>query len=199
MPSFTTIRTMRWNGDVQAVAWTGDALRIVDQTVLPGRLEFLDLRDVDGLVAAIQRLAVRGAPALGAVGAYGVAVAMLQGARDGWDDRALAAAIARIRAARPTAVNLAAGVDRVAALTVGGVKAVLAEADSVLAEDEAGNHAMGAHGADWLCARLASSERGPDRPLRILTHCNTGALATTGWGTALGVVRELHARGLIEM
>jgi methylthioribose-1-phosphate isomerase len=198
---------MAWNGNVQAVAWAGDALRIVDQTVLPERLNFLDLRDVDDLVAAVQRLAVRGAPALGAVGAYGVAVAMLQGAREGWDDAAVAAAIARIREARPTAVNLAAGVDRVAPFAAKGVPAVLAEADAVLAEDQDGNREMGAHGADWICARLAagpaarreSPENPGPRPLRVLTHCNTGALATTGWGTGLGVVRELHSRGLIEM
>jgi methylthioribose-1-phosphate isomerase len=190
---------MQWKGNVQAVAWAGDALRIVDQTALPDRLEFLDLRDVDDVVAAIQRLAVRGAPALGAAGAYGVAVALLQGGREGWSDAAVDAAIARIRTARPTAVNLAAGVDRVAPLAVKGVKAVLAEADSLLAEDERGNRAMGAYGADWICARLAMAERAGGRPLRVLTHCNTGALATTGWGTGLGVVRELHARGLIEM
>jgi methylthioribose-1-phosphate isomerase len=188
-----------WNGNVRAVAWVGDALRIVDQTVLPERLDFRDLRDVDDLVAAVRRLAVRGAPALGAVGAYGVAVALLQGAREGWDDAAVAAAIARIRAARPTAVNLAAGVDRVAPFAAKGVQAVLAEADALLTEDQDGNRAMGAHGADWICARLAPPDSPGPRPLRVLTHCNTGALATTGWGTGLGVVRELHSRGLIEM
>src|SRR5919197_2619771 len=114
--------------NVRTIAWTGDALRIIDQTVLPGRLEYLDLRDVDALVSAIQRLAVRGAPALGAAGAYGVVLAMLQGARNGWDDQAVAAAIEQVRAARPTAVNLAVGVDRVAPLVADGLEAVLGEA-----------------------------------------------------------------------
>jgi methylthioribose-1-phosphate isomerase len=183
-------------GNVRAIAWTGGFLRIIDQTALPDRLEYLDLRDVDALVAAIQRLAVRGAPALGAAGAYGVALALLQGDREGWADEAVSAAIGRLRAARPTAVNLAAGVDRTGKVRGKGVEAVLAEADVLMAEDLAGNHAMGEYGADWIIARLALDS---SRPLRVLTHCNTGALATTGWGTALGVVRELHLRGLVEM
>jgi methylthioribose-1-phosphate isomerase len=191
------------SGNVQAVAWTGEALRIIDQTALPGRLEYLELRDVDSVVSAIQRLAVRGAPALGGAGAYGVLVAVLQADREGWDDGALATEIGRIRAARPTAADLASAVDRVAALTVKGVAAVQAEADAVLTENVRGNHAMGVHGADWIVACLASQAdsdaRQNRRPLRVLTHCNTGALATCGWGTGLGVVRELHARGLIEM
>ncbi|GAA2111261.1 S-methyl-5-thioribose-1-phosphate isomerase [Actinomadura alba] len=178
--------------DLRAVAWTGTALRLIDQTVLPARLEYLDVEDVDGLVAAITTLTVRGAPALGAAGAYGVAIALLQGVREGWDEATATAAIARVREARPTAVNLAGGVDRVLPHVSGGVEAVLAEADRVVAEDLAANRAIGAYGADWILARV---ER---RPLRVLTHCNTGALATAGWGTALGIVRELHARGVLD-
>ncbi|HEX6469387.1 MAG TPA: S-methyl-5-thioribose-1-phosphate isomerase [Streptosporangiaceae bacterium] len=186
-------------GDIRTVAWTGETLRIIDQTALPGRLTYLDLREVDELVSAIQRLAVRGAPALGVAGAYGVALAMLQGEREGWDAETVAAAVDRVRSARPTAVNLAVGVDRVAPLMPRGVAAVLAEAHAVLEEDVAGNRAIGAHGADWLRGRLRAAGDGGPRPLRVLTHCNAGALATTEWGTALGVVRELHARGLVEM
>jgi methylthioribose-1-phosphate isomerase len=205
-------------GNVRTIAWTGDALRIIDQTALPGRLEYLDLRDVGELVSAIQRLAVRGAPALGAAGAYGVALAMLQGAREGWDEQALAAAIDQVRTARPTAVNLAAAVDRVAALVGRDAAAVVAEADAVAAEDVAANRAMGARGADWIQARLLTSSVSSPAPssptapspsqagaaeprsrLRLLTHCNAGALATTEWGTALGIIRELHVRGLVEM
>jgi methylthioribose-1-phosphate isomerase len=178
--------------ELRAVAWTGTALRLIDQTALPARLEHLDIDDVDGLVAAITTLAVRGAPALGAAGAYGVAVALLQGAREGWDEAALHAAISRIREARPTAVNLSWAVDRVLPHAADGIGAVLAEADRILAEDLAANRAMAAHGADWIMARVDR------RPLRALTHCNAGALATTGWGTALGIVRELHARGVLE-
>lgn len=186
--------------EVRAVLWeprspTPDtpALSLLDQTALPHALERLEVRTVDQLVDAVVRLVVRGAPAIGAAGGYGVALAMAQGAREGWDRARLDAEVARIRAARPTAVNLMVCVDRVAALIDAGPEAVLAEADAVVREDVAANRAMGAFGADWLLKRL-----GTDRPLRILTHCNTGALATAGWGTALGVIRELHRRGRIE-
>ncbi|WP_067911081.1 S-methyl-5-thioribose-1-phosphate isomerase [Actinomadura rubrobrunea] len=179
--------------DVRAVEWTGQGLRLIDQTVLPHRLSHLHVQDVDALVDAIQRLVVRGAPALGVAGAFGVAIAMLQAEREGWDDATRDAAIDRIRNARPTAVNLAAGVDRVRPLVPKGLDVVVAEARELLEEDLRGNRAIGRHGADWILART------PDRPLRVLTHCNAGALATAGWGTALGVVRELYARGRIEL
>nr|WP_106976967.1 S-methyl-5-thioribose-1-phosphate isomerase [Streptomyces sp. NRRL S-920] len=171
------------------------SLSLIDQTALPHILERLDVTTVDQLIDAIVRLVVRGAPAIGAAGGYGVALAMAQAEREGWDRARLDAEIARVRAARPTAVNLMVCVDRVAARVDEGITAVLAEADAVVREDLEANHAMGAHGADWLLKRVGP---GTDRPLRVLTHCNTGALATAGWGTALGVIRELHARGRIE-
>ncbi|MEU6593003.1 S-methyl-5-thioribose-1-phosphate isomerase [Streptomyces sp. NPDC046881] len=179
--------------ELRAVAWTGTGLALLDQTLLPHRAETVHVRDVDTLVDAIRRLVVRGAPAIGAAGGYGVALALLQGRREGWTDERTRAAVARIRAARPTAVNLMVCVDRVMTRFEEGPDAVLAEAAAVQREDVEANRAMGAHGADWLLKRI-----GEDRPLRILTHCNTGALATAGWGTALGVVRELHARGRLE-
>ncbi|QFG20450.1 S-methyl-5-thioribose-1-phosphate isomerase [Actinomadura sp. WMMB 499] len=179
--------------DVRTIAWTGDALRLLDQTVLPARVEHLEVRDVDALVDAIRRLAVRGAPALGVAGAFGVVLAVRQAGREGWDGAARDAAIARVREARPTAVNLAAGVDRVRPRVPAGLAAVEAEARAVLAEGVRADRAIGGHGADWLESRC------PDRPLRLLTHCNAGALATAGRGTALGVVRELHARNRVEV
>lgn len=179
--------------DVPTIEWTGEALRLLDQTVLPHRVEFLTVRDTDALVDAIRRLVVRGAPALGVAGAFGVAVAVRQAGREGWDAAARDAAIARVREARPTAVNLAAGVDRVLPLVAKGADAVAAEAQALLDEDVRGNRAIGAFGADWILDRVG------DRPLRVLTHCNAGALATAGWGTALGVVRELHGRGRVEL
>ncbi len=180
--------------ELRAVDWTGSSLALIDQTVLPHRTETREIRDVDGLVDAIQRLVVRGAPAIGAAGAYGVALALLQGEREGWSAEETRAAVARVRAARPTAVNLMVCVDRVMARFGEGLDAVLAEAAAVQREDVEANRAMGAYGADWLLKKV-----GVDRPLRVLTHCNTGALATAGWGTALGVIRELHARGLVEV
>ncbi|UPZ32279.1 S-methyl-5-thioribose-1-phosphate isomerase [Streptomyces sp. LRE541] len=180
--------------ELRAVDWTGNSLALIDQTVLPQCTETRHIRDVDDLVDAIRRLVVRGAPAIGAAGAYGVALAMLQGEREGWSREQVLAAVARIREARPTAVNLMVCVDRVLTRFDDGLDAVLAEAVAVQREDVAANRAMGAFGADWLLKRV-----GVDRPLRVLTHCNTGALATAGWGTALGVIRELHARGRLEV
>ncbi|MCP2339451.1 S-methyl-5-thioribose-1-phosphate isomerase [Actinomadura rupiterrae] len=179
--------------DIAPVAWTGGALRLVDQTLLPARLEYRDIVEVDELVDAIRRLVVRGAPALGVAGAFGVVLAVRQGVREGWDASALESAISRIREARPTAVNLAAGVDRVRPLVDKGADAVLTEAVALLDEEVEGNRTIGRHGADWLTRRLG------DRPLRLLTHCNAGALATAGWGTALGVVRELHIRNRMDV
>ncbi|MFD0375656.1 S-methyl-5-thioribose-1-phosphate isomerase [Streptomyces sp. NPDC059525] len=179
--------------ELRAVEWAGDGLALIDQTALPHREVVLRVTDVDGLVDAVRRLVVRGAPAIGAAGAYGVAIALLQAEREGWDGSRIRAEVARIRAARPTAVNLAVSVDRVLARLDDGVTAVLAEAAAVQREDVEANRALGAHGADWLLKR-----QGEDRPLRVLTHCNTGALATAGWGTALGVIRELHARERLE-
>ncbi|MEU5276674.1 S-methyl-5-thioribose-1-phosphate isomerase [Streptomyces asoensis] len=180
--------------ELRAVEWTGTGLALIDQTALPHRTVTEEVRDVDTLVDAIRRLVVRGAPAIGAAGAYGVAIALLQGAREGWTPARTREAVARVREARPTAVNLMVCVDRVMARFDEGLDAVLAEAAAVQREDVEANRAMGAAGADWLLKRV-----GADRPLRILTHCNTGALATAGWGTALGVVRELHARGRLEV
>lgn len=180
--------------ELRAVDWTGSSLALIDQTVLPHRTETREIRTVDDLVDAIQRLVVRGAPAIGAAGAYGVALALLQGEREGWDRAQVLAAVVRIREARPTAVNLVVCVDRVLTRFDEGLEAVLAEAAAVQREDVEANRAMGAFGADWLLKRTDLG-----RPLRILTHCNTGALATAGWGTALGVIRELHARGLVEV
>jgi methylthioribose-1-phosphate isomerase len=97
-----------------------------------------------------------------------------------------------IRDARPTAVNLAWGVDRVHPLMAHGRDAVLAGALEIVAQDSEVNHAIGRHGADWIQARV------PGR-VRVLTHCNTGALATTDWGTALGIIRELYERGALEV
>ena len=179
--------------DLRAIAWTGTAVQLIDQTVLPGRLEMIDVTEVDVLVDAIARLAVRGAPALGAAGALGVVVALDQAAREGWDDATTQAAIRRIRDARPTAVNLAWGVDAVMPALAQGRDAVLEVALRIVAEDEAANRELSRHGADWILAQTG------DRPVRVITHCNTGMLATTAWGTALGIVRELHARGRLGM
>jgi len=179
--------------EIRAVRWDGEAIVLIDQTRLPDEEVSVVCDTVDSLVDAIVRLVVRGAPALGAVGGYGVAVAMAQGQRENWDGADVQSGIDKIRNARPTAVNLAWGVDRVRPFVDAGVEAVLAEANRIAAEDEAANRELSRKGADWIMANTTQ------RPLRILTHCNTGSLATTAWGTALGIVRELHERGEVEV
>ncbi|MGW1816460.1 S-methyl-5-thioribose-1-phosphate isomerase [Streptomyces sp. NPDC002125] len=182
------------HGELRAVEWAAGRLRLIDQTVLPHRLEHIEIETTEGLRDAIAALVVRGAPAIGAAGAYGVALALIEGEREGWNREQVLAAVHRVREARPTAVNLAVCVDRVLPFVDEGLDAVLAEAAAIQREDVRANRDMGVFGADWLIART-----GLDRPLRLLTHCNTGALATAGWGTALGVIRELHSRGLVEL
>ncbi|SFW71508.1 S-methyl-5-thioribose-1-phosphate isomerase [Amycolatopsis australiensis] len=169
----------------RTIDWADDAVVIIDQTALPGDFRLLRLRTVDQLVDAIQRLAVRGAPALGAAGALGVALA----ARQNVDVEAEAGRIAN---ARPTAVNLAWGVERALGKLGQGPEAVLAEALALLDEDEQLNETASRHAAEVVLAEC------PRRPLRLLSHCNAGRLATVGWGSALGVVWHLHARGLVE-
>ena len=176
---------------VLAVEWRDEPhpmIRLIDQTALPEREDYLDITTVDGLVAAIASLAVRGAPALGAVGALGVVVAMHQAAAEGWDTATLASQIDRVRDARPTAVNLAWGVDRVRPAMALGAGEVLAQAHQLILEDTAANRRLAALGADWILERT-----GKER-VRVITHCNTGALATTAWGTAYGIIHELHDR-----
>jgi methylthioribose-1-phosphate isomerase len=163
------------------VGWHEGAVRLVDQRRLPGDLVSVDCATVDDVVTAIRDLTVRGAPALGATGAFGVALAAIGAA----PEAEVAAAADRLRAARPTAVNLAWGVDEaLAAWHAGGEDATLARARAIAAADVAANRALGAHGAELL-PPVAT----------VLTHCNAGALACVGYGTAIGVVRAAHESG----
>ncbi|MCZ7526845.1 MAG: S-methyl-5-thioribose-1-phosphate isomerase [Acidimicrobiia bacterium] len=163
------------------MAWRGGRVRLVDQRALPRRLRFVECGTVSELCDAIRSLVVRGAPALGVTGAFGVALAVRT-------ERGVAAvrrAAARLREARPTAVNLAWGVDRaLAAWEAGGSEAALVEAERIAAADVAANRALGAFGAELVPAGA-----------RVLTHCNAGALAAAGYGTALGVVRAAFEAG----
>jgi methylthioribose-1-phosphate isomerase len=171
------------------MSWDGDALIAIDQRALPHQLRQLRITTVQEVVEAITTLAIRGAPAIGISGAFGVVLAAFGYPRDAEKVRLEAA---RIASARPTAVNLAWGVQRALARLPEGPQAVLEEALQMLAEDAQVNRAAATHAAD-LIQRLC-----PDRPLRVLTHCNTGRLATTAFGTAIGALRVLHARGQIE-
>ncbi len=178
---------------MRAVEWVDDHLRLLDQTKIPHQIEFIEVLKVDQLVEAIVSLAVRGAPALGAAGAYGVVTALDQGKKENWSEKEIEEQILKIRNARPTAVNLAWGVDQAHKLISQGRDQVLNLAHKISQEDEDGNKKMGKFGADWILKKLNKQK------INVLTHCNTGMLATTEWGTAFGVIRELHSRGNIEM
>lgn len=169
--------------------WVDGAIITPDQRLFPNEQHMMRLATVDELVAAISSLAVRGAPALGVAGAFGVALAAHQ--HPNAPDRVKAEAD-RIANARPTAVNLAWGVARALTRLAEGPEAVLAEAEAVLEEDEAVNRTAAKRAAALL------RELTPDRPLRVLTHCNTGRLATGAWGTALGAIRDLAADDAVE-
>jgi methylthioribose-1-phosphate isomerase len=175
------------------LAWRDGHIEALDQTALPHQVRVLRITTVDELVEAITRLAIRGAPVLGAAGALGVALAVYQGGREGWDGIRLQAQLNRIADARPTAVNLGREVSAVAARIPDGRQAVEAAALAVVEFAAAASHQISRRGAAYL--RQAC---GPDRRLRVHTHCNTGALACLGWGTGLGVIRALHEQGALE-
>ena len=176
---------------VRAVEWRDDALMLLDQRRLPGETALLRLENVPAVVAAIRNMSVRGAPAIGVTAAY----AMVLAARAipdcepaGWL-AGMEAARARLAAARPTAVNLEwalAAMMAVAHEHPRDQQALLAEARRIHEADIAGNRRMG---------ELGSALIEPGRA--VLTHCNTGALATGGYGTALGVIRAAAAAGKI--
>ena len=176
----------------QAVVWHQEALYLLDQRLLPGRATFLTLTTAAATARAITDMVVRGAPAIGIAAAYGVVLAARarhaeQGAA--WRGAALAADLQHLAAARPTAVNLAWALARMTRCLEGlgdgdPVPALLAEARAIHAEDRAANRRLGDLGA----ARIVG-------PTAVLTHCNAGALATGGHGTALGVVRSAFAAG----
>lgn len=170
----------------RTVAWVDGVVELIDQTRLPQEFVVLRCATVDEVIDAIRRLAVRGAPAIGVAGGYGVALAAA--AHDPVADSvAFRREVDRLRHARPTAVNLARMVDRVAAASRDAASA-LAEADAVRDDEREASYAMGERGADLLL-RLCG-----DRPLRVMTICNTGGLATVERGTALAVIQTLHER-----
>jgi methylthioribose-1-phosphate isomerase len=162
---------------IEPVRWLGDAIEYVDQRALPVRLERRRAQSAGDVVDAIATLAVRGAPCIGVFGAYGVALAR----ETEHDDAGFASAAARIRGARPTAVNLAWAVDRVLSA---GEGRYLDEARAIHEEQRAVDRAIAAAGFDLM----------PDDGA-VITHCNTGPLATAGEGTALGVIIAAHAAG----
>jgi len=177
-----------------AVLWQDDCLYLLDQRVLPGREVFIACPDVQTTAQAIRAMVVRGAPAIGIAAAYGIVLAArarYAADRRGWRE-ALEADLQVLAAARPTAVNLFWAIARfrelIRRLEQGDpVPRLLAEAVAIHQQDRADNRRMGEFGAGLI-----------DGPTAVITHCNTGGLATGGWGTALGVIRSAYAQGRID-
>jgi methylthioribose-1-phosphate isomerase len=167
---------------IRAVQWHGDHLRLLDQRLLPAEERWLEYRDYPSVTQAIKDLVVRGAPAIGIAAAWGAVLAARLGAP-------MDQALAELRAARPTAVNLMWALDRMKARLADGadVAALEREAQAIQDEDLAANHHMGELGAALIAPGSG-----------VMTHCNAGALATSGYGTALGVIRAGVAAGRIN-
>lgn len=182
---------------VRAIDWRGDRLLLLDQRLLPAREEWVDCRDAIAVADAIRALVVRGAPAIGVAAAYGLVLAAraLPGVGQAIDGTTLGPARATLAASRPTAVNLFNALARmdgcIARTSSLGPESALAaldaEARAIDADDLAANRRMGEFGA-----ALIEPDSG------VLTHCNTGSLATAGFGTALGVIRTGWVGGRIR-
>jgi methylthioribose-1-phosphate isomerase len=183
---------------IEPVAWKNNCLVLLDQTGLPEEERYLEFHRWSDVADAIRNLVVRGAPAIGVTAAFGVALALRASRANDFDGLLadLETASKGLAATRPTAVNLFWALDRMKRLFMAEKgkapdelrERLLLEAKRILQEDVAANQALGRHGAALV-----------PRGARILTHCNAGALATGGYGTALGVVRSAHAEGKVSL
>jgi methylthioribose-1-phosphate isomerase len=179
---------------VETLRWRDGALEMIDQRLLPLRFEYRRCANAREVAEAIRTMVVRGAPAIGVAAAYGLALEVAQPGLNSRDAQiaAFERAFSELAASRPTAVNLMWGLNRQRAvmLRTGSLRddalpeALLAEAHAILREDVGTNHLIGRHGAELIADGA-----------RVLTHCNAGALATAGHGTALGVIRSAVADG----
>lgn len=180
---------------IQPILWRDNHLCLLDQRRLPRYQEWLTYDHPDQVAQAIQTMVVRGAPAIGVTAAYGVVLA----ARQAWEvaginwKQAMTAPLAKLEASRPTAVNLFWAIEHMTAVYEAlpddkePEAALLNEAKHLHQQDVAANQQMGHHGAALL-----------DKDSKVLTHCNAGALATAGYGTALGVIRAGYASNKIN-
>ncbi len=176
----------------RSIRHDGDGILILDQTRLPWRTEWLRLQDAAGVAHAIRTMQVRGAPLIGAVAAYGLAMELRA------DPAALEATAAMLGDTRPTAINLAWALNRMLlrlrALPLAARAAVAWDEALAIAEDDVATcRAMGAHGLPLIEAIAAKN---PGRPVNILTHCNAGWLATVDYGTAPSVFYQAHDAGI---
>jgi methylthioribose-1-phosphate isomerase len=159
--------------EVQPIRWRGDRLELLDQRLLPDQAVYLTCRTAAEVAAAIRDMVVRGAPAIGCAAAFGIALEKKSG-------RPLEAAFKALAASRPTAINLFWALERMKK-----AEDLEAEAIAIYEEDLAANRAIGRFGAELIRERS-----------RVMTHCNTGALATAGYGTALGVIRAAKGKNI---
>ena len=171
--------------DIKAVQFENGKLKLIDQRILPSRFEYWYTDTEEGVFEAIRTMIVRGAPAIGGAAAYGAYFALLEanGSKEEFERKCL-----HLITARPTAVNLEWSVKRMMAKAEQcgyAPNELLKEADSIVKEDREMNIKLSEIG-------LSVIRKGDT----ILTHCNAGALATCGWGTALGVIRSAHRSGL---
>ena len=180
---------------MRTVFWEDNQVKMIDQRILPGRFEVVSFRDHASVARAIKDMVVRGAPAIGAAAAFGLALAGYESTASTSNDllNDLQAASATLKAARPTAVNLAWAVDRILWIVEKTKEErsadelrqlILDAAQQIADEDVEINKRMAEHGAQLI-----------NDGDTIIHHCNTGALATVDWGTALGVIRTAHEQG----
>nr|WP_258546153.1 S-methyl-5-thioribose-1-phosphate isomerase [Marinobacter pelagius] len=174
--------------------WHGHSLELLDQRLLPTEEHWITSEGASGVAQCIRDMVVRGAPAIGISAAYGVALAARHAGGGDWKAEILQA-IRELAESRPTAVNLFWALQRMERVfhkchsLDEAVKRLAAEAQSIHEEDLEANFAMADHALRFM---------NPEKPISVLTHCNTGALATGGYGTALGVIRRLHEEKLLR-
>jgi methylthioribose-1-phosphate isomerase len=179
---------------VLALQWTGHSLKVLDQRQLPDKIIYDEYTDAQGVAEAISTMRVRGAPAIGIAAAYGAVLSVYQHYSRSIDSRRqhILADIELLAQSRPTAVNLFWALNQMKVVVNGQPDdlraAILACAEKIHADDIAANLKMGELGSDILV-----------NPRGIITHCNTGALATGGYGTALGVIRSTYARKPVKI
>jgi methylthioribose-1-phosphate isomerase len=177
-----------------AMRWHGHSLELLDQRLLPAKEVWVTEKTASGVARCIRDMVVRGAPAIGISAAYGVVLAAYHAENSNWEVE-IARAIIELETSRPTAVNLFWALRRMEGVfhkchsLSEAIKQLETEAVSIHEEDLLANFAMANYALDVM---------GLEKPISVLTHCNTGALATGGYGTALGVIRRLHERKLLK-
>ena len=176
---------------VQALEWTGDSLKVLDQRALPDEIIYDEYTEAVGVAESISTMRVRGAPAIGIAAAYGVALSVMthySSTEANWKENVLND-IKQLANSRPTAVNLFWALEKMQQLlnkhTGDPTELIKQAAIQIHLDDIKANQTMGEFGADLLGTKPT-----------VMTHCNAGALATGGYGTALGVIRSMYERGL---